>query len=414
MRTSAVLSLAWFVAACGRTALNDASVVSPRPDAVAVADAARIAGADSAAQSPDSRSCQWTFAPQVSYPAAWGPWSLAVGDFNGDGVPDVAAGSSDETDSSAAVWLNNGDGTFAPPLHSSSPYENSWSIAAGDFNGDHKLDLAVVGNATSTGGILFGQGDGSFAPEVPLAMGNVGAVDLAAGDLDGDERPDLVIATGGQNVGVLLTRGDGSFFQEVTYAINGGASTLAIADFNGDRHPDLALAVSPNSVSVLINKGDGTFVPGVTFSLNDANEVGVVVAGDFNDDGHPDLAYTFFQSNGVAVRLNRGDGSFGPEVDYATAGNWPTGIAVADFDGDGWPDLAVANSDVSSVSVLLNAGNGRFAPQVAYATGAIPNYATGAVPSSIAAADFNRDGHPDLAVANSGDQTLGILLSECR
>ena len=105
--------------------------------------------------------------------------------------------------------------------------------------------------------------------------------------------------------------------------------------------------------------------------------------------------------------LNRGDGSFAPEVDYST-GYWPTGIAVADFDGDGRTDLAVANSFVydSGVSVLLNAGGGTFPTQVTYATGSCPN--------DIATADFNRDDHPDLAVANTGDQTLGILLSVCR
>ena len=411
MRTFAMLSLGWFAAACGRTTLDHVSVVDSGRDTATVADAVRIAVADSAAGPHDSGSGQWTFAPQVSYPAAWSPWSLAVGDFNGDGVPDVAATSVDETYNSVAVWLNNGDGTFAPPvtyaLTSSSPYANSWTVAAGDFNGDHKLDFAVVGDTDSTGGILFGRGDGSFAPEVPFAISSAGAEGIAVDDLDGNGKPDLVVATGGQSVGVLLNPGDGSFSQESTYAAGGGAWTLALADFNGDGHLDLAVAASPNGVSVLTNQGDGTFTPPVTFALRSTNQVNVLVAGDFNDDGHPDLACTFFQSHGVAMWLNRGDGSFAPEVDYST-GYWPTGIAVADFDGDGRTDLAVANSFVydSGVSVLLNAGGGTFPTQVTYATGSCPN--------DIATADFNRDDHPDLAVANTGDQTLGILLSVCR
>jgi len=416
VRTSAILSLACFAAACGRTGLDHTSVVASgldaagAPDVGAVADDARITVADSAAQPPDSRSCQWTFAPQVLYPAAWKPWSLVVGDFNGDGIPDVVAGSSDETDNSVAVWINNGDGRFAVPvsyaLTSDSPHGSAWTIAAGDFNGDHQLDLAVVGNTSGTGGILFGQGDGSFTPAVPFVLSYAGADDIAVGDLDGDAKPDLAVALGNSMFGVFFNLGDG-FSQEFTHNGDGGPWTLAIADFDGDGHLDLAIATSPRSVNVLFNNGDGSFALPVILPMGRVDAPNVVVAGDFNDDGHPDLACTAFEGRSVAVWLNRGDGSFAPEVDYIT-GSWPTGLAVADFDGDGRTDFAVANSDPysSSVSVFLNAGDGTFSPQVTYAIGGGAN--------AIAAADFNGDGRPDLAVANGDDHTLGILLSECR
>jgi len=398
----------------GHTSVGDSG-----PDAVALADALNMTVADSAAQPPDGRpaqppdgrACKWTFAPQVLYPAPWRPWLLTVGDFNGDGFPDVAAGSQDETKNSVAVWINRGDGTFAVPvtypLTSDSPYANSWSVATGDFNGDNWLDLAVVGDSTSIGGILFNQGDGSFAPEVPFTMSSEGALGIAVSDFDGDDKPDLAVATGGQTVNVFLNHGDGSFPREFTYSAGGGAWTIAIADLNRDGHPDIAVVASPNAVSLLSNNGDGTFAPPVTLPLGSANEGNVIVAGDFNDDGFPDLACTSFEGQGVAVWLNHGDGSFASEVDYST-GFSPTGIAVADFDGDGRTDLAVANSFVydSCVSELLNAGGGTFPTQAIFATGSVPN--------DIATADFNGDGHPDLVVANTGDQTLGILLAECR
>jgi hypothetical protein len=206
---------------------------------------------------------------------------------------------------------------------------------------------------------------------------------------------------------VLFNPGDGAFSHEFTYRADGGSCTLAVADFNGDGHLDLAIATSPRTVNVSLNHGDGTFAPPVSLLLSAANAPNVVVAGDFNDDGYPDLACTFFESRGVAVWLNRGDGSFAPEIDYPT-GNWPAGIAVADFDGDGRMDLAIANSASydNSASLLINAGGGTFASPISLATGRNAN--------DIAAADFNGDGRADLVVANTGDRTLGILLSECR
>jgi hypothetical protein len=141
------------------------------------------------------------------------------------------------------------------------------------------------------------------------------------------------------------------------------------------------------------------FAPAVAY--NQAPGVPFAIAvGDFNDDGHPDLAVAHYASSGsVGILLNRGDGSFRPQVTYA-AGDSPVSIAVVDFNGDGHPDLVVANSNDNTVSVLYNSGDGSFRPQVTYAAGQAPD--------SLAVGDFNGDGLQDLAAANAGDSAQNI------
>src|SRR5205814_1914064 len=94
--------------------------------------------------------------------------------------------------------------------------------------------------------------------------------------------------------------------------------------------------------------------------------------------------------------------TFAAKVDYPTGSN-PVSVAAADLNGDGKPDLAVANLGGNTVSVLLNNGNGTFAARV--------DYTTGSTPWSVAAADLNGDGKPDVAVANINDNTVSLLLN---
>src|SRR5262249_11905738 len=152
-----------------------------------------------------------TFRAAANYPVTKARFSLAVGDFNGDGILDLVVANSgtppNRQDASVDVLLGNGDGSFqAAGSFPAGPYPLSVTVA--DFNGDGIPDLAVANLSNATVSVLLGQGNGSFGPAVGYRVG-VGPQGLAVGDFNGDGIPDLAVANSGSNtVSVLLGNGD--------------------------------------------------------------------------------------------------------------------------------------------------------------------------------------------------------------
>jgi hypothetical protein len=190
------------------------------------------------------------------------------------------------------------------------------------------------------------------------------------------------------------------------------ASSAALADVNGDGKPDLVVTnVNADSVGVLLGNGDGTFQTAVTYDSGTSDPMGVVIA-DVNGDGKPDLLVVNFcgtscANGSVAVLLGNGDGTFKAPVSYSSGGYASESIAVADVNGDGKPDVVVTNwcfenvcTSQGTVAVLLGNGDGTFKAAATHVTG-------GAYAYSVAIADVNHDGKLDLVVAN-GCQTTGI------
>jgi hypothetical protein len=233
---------------------------------------------------------------------------------------------------------------------------------------------------------------------------------LAVADVNGDGRPDLLVTDSGGSVNVLLGNGDGTFQAPVAYNSGGSpAHWVAVADLNGDGKPDLVVANFSNTVGVLLGNGDGTFRSAVTYasSSSGATDPDFVALADLNGDGKPDIVVINhfgqdYLTKQASVLIGNGDGTFQPAVGYSTGGQIPVSVAVADVNGDGKPDLLIANEWASfqetshgSVGVLLANGDGTFKSPVALDSG-------GSLALSVAVEDVNGDGKPDVVVSNCG------------
>jgi hypothetical protein len=304
-----------------------------------------------------------------------------------------------------------------------------YGMAEGDFNGDGRADLVSTNDLGNSVSVLLnnptvGAANPSFAAQKTFAAGN-GPVGVAVADFNGDGRPDLVVANWhngtGNTASVLLNTTPAgaatpSFGAFQSFAVGSAPFGLAVGDFNGDGRPDFAVANSDsNTVSVFLNTTPAgativSFAAQRTFAVGSLPR-GVAV-GDFNGDGRTDLAVANDNSNAVSVLLNTTPAgastpSFAAQQNFA-AGIDAKAVAVGDVNGDGRADLAVANSGANTVSVLLNttaagAGTASFAAQRTFPIDGHAEY--------VAVGDFDGDGRTDLAVTDMGNNKEAVLLN---
>ena len=367
------------------------------------------------------------YGSHYSLPTIDVPNAIAIADVDGDGTPDLLVATTADQGNPhnpgfANVILGNhsSPGTFHTGVHDPTTGNDPSSIAVADLTGSGSQDLVIANfGAGSVSVFLHGATPGTYQSAVDVPTGGE-PNQLVIGDLNGDGKPDLVIADASAAGNAIVLFQDpanpGQFLPPTKLATSNSTAAVAIGDLNGNGAPDIVAATSDasgNNGAVYIfyqnAASAGTFLAPVTVPAG-AQPQAVRIA-DVNHDGLQDIVVANFGpgadskgSAGVSVLLQDAahPGSFLPPVTYATHGG-AIDVAVADLDGDGKPDLVVANlgpTPTGSVSVLLQ-DSAR--PGVFLAATSYPGFGQ---PLSVAIADLNGDGHPDIAVADGASGTV--------
>jgi hypothetical protein len=257
------------------------------------------------------------------------------------------------------------------------------------------------GNITST----------SLAAKIDFTTGT-SPLGVAIGDLDGDGKADLVVVNNGSNAVSIFrnTGASGTVRSAVKVDITTGnlPKFVAIGDIDGDGKLDLAVTNSGgNTVSIFKNTST---IGSISFNVKLDFTTGInpqdVVLGDVDGDGKTDVLVINQSSNSVSVLRNISTGgtiNFASKVDF-TIGSGPLGVAIGDVDGDGKIDLAVTNSGSNTVSIFRNtstSGSVSFDAKI--------DFATGTNPRGVALGDVDGDGKPDVAVTNNNGNTVSIF-----
>ncbi|MBM4248645.1 MAG: PKD domain-containing protein [Euryarchaeota archaeon] len=355
-----------------------------------------------------------TLNQMVTYNVGGSPVGLVRGDFNTDGLDDIASANTLTGGAGCSVLLQTRAFQIANQVQYSvgNPSQPLQALAVADFDRDGRDDL-VFSNRGQAGATVFWQtaaGDFSGTPTTYYTnVGNSGAYLAAAGDLNSDGWPDIVISNinnqtvdpDPDTVSVFLQDPvNGTFFPPRNYTCEGSRG-VAVGDVNSDNRNDLVcVAQATNEVVVYYQAADGTLkVPGTRLAADAATHS--VRIGDVNADGRNDIVATAWTANTVNVYTQTAAGGLNSRVSYSVASN-AVDLEIIDYDGDGLNDLAVSHYQLANtVSILNQTRQGTFSSSTTINAGSWPTF--------LAAGDFNSDGKADLAVSNRQANNAGVF-----
>jgi hypothetical protein len=290
------------------------------------------------------------------------PRSVVLGDVDGDGDLDIVTANG--SGNTVSVRLNNGSGNFTAPALNPDPAVGTspFSVALGDVDGDGDLDFLAANSGSTTVSVRLNNGSGNFtAPALnPEVAVGTSPQSVALGDVDGDGDLDLMTANYNVagTVSVRLNDGSGNFTAPATnpeVSVGSNPTGVTLGDVDGDGDLDLLTAnnIGGGTVSVRLNDGSGSFTaPALNPNPAVGSNAQAVTVGDVDSDGDLDLLTA--NTNGtVSVRFNDGTGNY-TGITNVGVGMQPFAVALGDVDGDGDLDMLCANNSSFSVSVRLN------------------------------------------------------------
>lgn len=294
-----------------------------------------------------------TFAPRADYAAGRYAYAIRVGDFNGDGRPDMVE--SQYYDGALGFLLGNGDGTFAA-MATMATRPSPAGLGVGDFNGDKNLDIIVAEQDAL--GIFLGKGDGTFNARADL-FGLTGTlVGLGVGDVNADGKLDLCVGSLGSLAGFVLTgKGDGTFDSPIPLVLSKGSSACDFADYDNDKMMDVAVLDREGSLArAFLGRGSGVFLANAVVTPGALTGTAIVglSSADIDADGAVDLLLVWSTRAAVSLGSWRTDANFASQPYWKVNGT-PTALTYGDVNKDGKVDLAVTTSDTKSVAILINA-----------------------------------------------------------
>ena len=355
-----------------------------------------------------------TFAAPPTMAHVTSPGPVVTGDFSGDGKQDVIVGNTFSLNGVILTSLvGNGDGTFQTPTTILNTVTNPTTgqakiLATAQMNAGSALDLIML-DSNNKLDVFLNNGSGGFATPVSYSAGT-NPTGMTVGDFNGDGKLDVAIvdtATAPADGTAMIYLNDGTGALTLAGATpDVGLSPTAVfaADLDGDGKDDLAVTNNngfSSTVSVLISSGGGAFKPRVAYAVD--GDPTAVYAAPLRAGGKPDLAVSTFFGVGMDVLLNNGDGTFGASKPFATGSN-PVAITIKDVTRDGIPDVVTTNNFGDSLTVWAGIGDGTFAHTS-------QTFTVGDRPSQTASADFNSDGFLDLVTTNGNANDITFLLT---
>ncbi len=355
-------------------------------------------------------------------PLRVGATDLATGDFNGDGLPDLACTTGF---GGLAVVLNQGNGTFGPLLAVTANIQ-PFDLAVGDLNGDGNLDIATNNIWSRDISVIYGNGQGGFATPINIAASNLNRERMVIADLDGDGYPDILFIEQNQafqnNVMAIFPRANGTFdgpLQLTTPQMRADLGWLDAADFNGDGRLDVAFATQsggPAGFTILLSPASVATQPFTQEFTATSPSYRLIIARatDFNNDGRPDVVAASGNGTpiGAQIWLRNATGTgFDAPVSNLTSPPYRFDLGTADLDGDGNVDVFSTADNGGNSSLLLQTGTGTAALNNNSPTYTAPVLSNPNGSRRVVSADFNGDGRPDLLTTNDTNAALSVFLN---